>query len=68
MVKVIGDRARFRVTRDSSRDRNRERVVNMDETASRKRVIPESLPCKGRIEHSWELVFGRELGGSQSER
>lgn len=68
MVKVIKDREGFRITWDSSRDGNRERAVNMHETASRKKVISESLPCKGKIEHSLELEFGGELGCSQSKR
>lgn len=57
MVKVIGDREGLRVTGGFSRDGNRERAVNMDEIASRKTVILESLPCKGKTEHSVELVF-----------
>lgn len=53
----------------SSRDRDREKAVNMDETASRKTVIPESLPYKGKNEHPLKLFFGgRELGSSQSKR
>lgn len=40
----------------------------MDETASRKTVIPESLRSKGKNKHPLELVFRGELGSSQSER
>lgn len=68
MVKVIGDREGLKVTGDFSREGNREKAVNMDEIASRKRVILESLPCKGKTEHSVELVFGGELGCNRSER
>lgn len=42
--------------------------MNIDETASRKMGVPESLPCTGKKEYPLELVFGGELGSTQSER